>query len=30
MSKINEKLEVQKQRPKFPVAESHDLLPRSK
>ncbi len=30
MSKINEKLEVQKQGPKFPVAESHDLLPRSK
>jgi len=30
MSKINEKLEVQKQGPKFPVAESHDLLSRSK
>ena len=30
MSKINEKLEVQKQGPKFPVAESHDLSPRSK
>jgi len=30
MSKINEKLEIQKQGPKFSIAEPHDLLPKSK